>query len=269
MKKRILFVLALLLLLSGCANTQQPQATTVATEATVPQQPGTRLLQVTVTDNLTGQTVSSVAYTYDDAGRVAEENYENQYRVVYTYDDQGRLEKTERYVPLEDAPILTTLHEYSAKGLLIIQQELDAQGMVRATTRYSYGASGKLLKEKREQAEGVRTQYYFYDAEGRCDHIDLYRGKAWIATLQYYYDDQGRISSTTRRSDDGILESCTESHWDGLTETRYYYETGGETFYLTSTITYDVQGNILVQEDIGEGLHNITEYTYEPIEILK
>ena len=72
----------------------------------------------------------------------------------------------------------------------------------------------------------------------------------------------------------GVLadEQCYtgESHWDGLTETRYFFSGEEAEPFMVSVFTYDDAGNVVFEETRqGDTVINRAEYIYEPFEVKK
>ena len=293
MKRIFALILVLALLLSGCGGketptettTNVPQESTPATQETENSGEGEGILDPTteirylivkkIVTNDAGQELWGTEYTYDDTGfctyereysnigsasysrtnspdalnRIASSLYTqldgSQYTVTYTYDDFDRCVR-------EDVRYEDGTEEY---------------------TEYTYNDKGQYLTLKQYIGGELIMDYafsYTYDGAGNQVSMDEYLDGDLLYHVTFTYDAEGREVSSTTSLVNGEIQSRTESHWDGLTETRYFYSGEETEAFMVSVFTYDDNGNVVFEETRqGETVINRAEYIYEPFEVKK
>lgn len=298
MKKAISILLILMLLLTACGGETGSQTTEVPTEATLPgsgetvpateatadqgpegvtDPPGdtvtvhvlTRMAQL----DETGSQRWHREYEYDHLGRkAAESEYDSTgsltYRQVFTYDEAGLCTASELHQG--DAPVVTTTYVYDDLGRVVRQQSLE-EGVVISTDEITYDEYGNQLTYKMYFGDELVYDWSYicsYDENGNLLTREEYSGGELVFTVECRYDSLGRPSETLTYRADGTLENRSTFAWEGTTEIRAYYDRE-DNLYLTSVTTYDDRGNVTFQENqYSGGTVTMTEYTYEPIEIL-
>jgi hypothetical protein len=140
-------------------------------------------------------------------------------------------------------------------------------------TEYTYNEHGQYLTLKQYIAGELVVDYgfsYTYDGAGNLISRDEYLSGELLYHVSFAYDDQGREVGTVTSLVNGEVQSRTESHWDGLTETRYFYSGEDAEPFMVSVFTYDDAGNVVFEETRqGDTVINRAEYIYEPFEVKK
>lgn len=298
MKKVISILLILMLLLTACSGEPTPQPTDAPTEATLPATGETAGATEAPTDqgpegvtDPPGDTVTVYVltrmaqldetggerwhreYEYDHLGRKsAESEYDSAgsltYRQVFTYDDAGLCTASE--LTQGNAPAMTTTYAYDDQGRVVLQQSFE-DGALISSDEITYDDHGSQLTYKMYFGEELVYDWSYvcsYDDKGNLLTREEYLSGELVYTVECRYDSQGRPSETLTYQADGTLEMRSAFTWEGTTEIRTYYDREDNP-YLTSVTTYDAYGNITFQESqYSDGTVTMTEYTYEPIEIL-
>ena len=111
---------------------------------------------------------------------------------------------------------------------------------------------------------------YTYDGAGNLISRDEYLAGELLYHVTFAYDAEGREIGTVISLINGEIQSRTESQWDGLTETRYFFSGEDTDPYMVSVFTYDDAGNVVFEETRqGDTVINRAEYIYEPFEVKK
>lgn len=296
MKKILPIMLSLLFLLCACGRTEEvPQPTepeviqtspaeTEATEPEVTEDPSQEAEGETQTPGKTGSVYRLVRLTALDG--TGSESWHQE----YIYDDYGREIQTAQYmdgvITYSYTRTYTSGTEYSAisesGGDLstirctlddagrALYRELSQDGAIVEISEFSYDQHGNQLSVRTvyDGDESVYAYEYTYDADGNMLSRQEYLNGEAVGRLDMEYDAQGREIASAYSYPDDTPGYCTESTWEGSTETRISYDSEGNA-YMTLITTYDETGNILSQETWQEGeLISCTEYTYELIEII-
>ena len=166
----------------------------------------------------------------------------------------------------------TVTYEYDEKGNVTLQQS-KTDGTVTDYIEYTYDDHGNYLTLKQSYAGELVADYVFsytYNEKGsQLTREETFFGEL-ACRVEMTYDDQGREISSVSLGADGKEQSRTESAWEGLTETRKYFALGEAQPYMTSVITYDDHGNVILEENqYADGTVTMMEYTYEPFEVIK
>lgn len=291
MKRILPLILILLLLLSACGN-EEPAETTLGTEASQPTasetlsggegegvlDPTTEiryLLVKMIVTNADGEELWGREYSYDNTGFCTQEReYSNigsasysrvnspdplnrigssvfteldgsQYTAVYTYDEFDRCLRED--ITYEDGTSEYTAYTYNEQGnYLSLQQYIGGE----LTMDYSFS--------------------YTYDGAGNQVSMDEYLFGELLYHVALTYDAEGREVGSVTSLVNGEVQSRTESQWDGLTETRYFYSGEDAEPFMVSVFTYDDAGNVVFEETRqGDTVINRAEYIYEPFEVKK
>ena len=140
-------------------------------------------------------------------------------------------------------------------------------------TEYTYNDKGQYLTLRQFIGGELAMDYafsYTYDGAGNQISMDEYLSGDLLYHVTFTYDDEGRETSSVTSLVNGEIQSRTESHWDGLTETRYFYSGEDVDPFMVSIFTYDDAGNVVFEETRqGDTVINRAEYIYEPFEVKK
>ncbi|MBP3620458.1 MAG: hypothetical protein J6J16_01710, partial [Lachnospiraceae bacterium] len=185
---------------------------------------------------------SYITYTYDIAGRITSLTDETGYTTTYTYDDTGKLDMIE----LPDSQLLEPIYstENEVENIVLNGQDVlsytydDSGNMTSSTdalgsvTNYTYNCWGELLSIT--DALG-NTTAYSYDGAGCCIGVTYPDG----STHSISYDKSGRPVKVSTYVTDIIT---------------------GETREISSSLTYDLMGNVSSYKD---EMGNVTNYQYD------
>ena len=291
MKKFIPIILVFLLLLSACGKekttetTPVPQESVSATETTDNSGEGEGILDPTteirylivkkIVTNDAGQELWGTEYTYDDTGFCTHEReYSNigsaSYSRTNSPDAMNRIASS-LYTQL-DGSQFTVTYTYDDFDRCI-REDVRYEDGTEEYTEYTYNDKGQYLTLKQYIGGELIMDYafsYTYDGNGNQVSMDEYLDGDLLYHVTFTYDSEGREISSTTSLVNGEIQSRTESHWDGLTETRYFYSGEETDAFMVSVFTYDDNGNVVFEETRqGETVINRAEYIYEPFEVKK
>lgn len=290
MKRLLPMILVLLLLLSACGE-DSPAETTLGAEIqenpteTVNTGEGEGILDPTteiryllvkqIVTNADGEELSGTEYSYDDTGFCAyERRYSNiggaAYTRVNTPDPLGRIGSSV-FTEL-DGSQYTVYYTYDDQGRCL-REDITYEDGTREYTAYTYNEQGNYLTLKQYIGGELTMDYsfsYTYDGNGNQVSSDEYLFGELLYHVAMEYDAEGRETGTVTSLVNGEVQSRTESQWDGLTETRYYYSGEDTEPFMVSVFTYDENGNVVFEETRqGDTVINRAEYIYEPFEVKK
>ena len=291
MNRFFALILALSLLLCGCGRenpaetTLTPEETAAPTLETENSGEGEGILDPTteirylivkkIVTNDAGQELWGTDYSYDDTGFCTQEReYSNigsaSYSRVNSPDMLGRIGSflfTEA-----DGSQYTVFYTYDDFDRCI-REDVTYEDGTQEYTEYTYNDHNQYLTLKQYMGGELIMDYgfsYTYDGEGRQVSMDEYLGGELMYHVAFTYDAEGREIGTVTSLVNGEVQSRTESHWDGLTETRYFYSGEDAEPFMVSVFTYDDNGNVVFEETRqGETVINRDEYIYEPFEVKK
>lgn len=297
MKKYIPIILVLLLLLTACGKEEAEQTTIPTTAAPTIQTepPATEdpegileekdtetvylLARMSVLDE-NGQEIRYREYEYNEKGQLAEEfEYSENtlsYRTVYTYDESGRCTTMQThhmdyFEPEKVASRITITYTYDEKGNILLQQTYEDDTLV-SYDEFTYDNHGNHLTYKMYFGGELAYDWAYrciYDKNGNLLSREEFLDGQLAYRVEFTYDEQNRCTGNTTYTFDGSVESQSVITWEGTTETRTYYDMEG-CVSLTTVTTCDEQGNIAFQENqYSDGTVTMTEYFYEPFEIVK
>ena len=291
MKKILALILALCLLLCGCGRenpaetTLTPEETAAPTLETENSGEGEGILDPTteirylivkkIVTNDAGQELWGTDYSYDDSGFCTQEReYSNigsaSYSRVNSPDMLGRIGSS--LFTEADGSQYTVFYTYDDFDRCI-REDVTYEDGTTEYTEYTYNDQGQYLTLKQYIAGELIMDYsfsYTYDGSGRQVSMDEYLGGELMYHVTFTYDEEGRETGTVTSLVNGEVQSRTVSHWDGLTETRYFYSGEDSEPFMVSVFTYDGNGNVVFEETRqGETVINRAEYIYEPFEVKK
>lgn len=290
MKRILPLILILLLLLSACGK-DEPDPTTLGCEETRPTAGETlggegegvldpetefiyKLVKMIVTNDQ-GQELWGREYSYDEGGFcIQEREYSNigsaAYSRVNTPDALSRIGSSV-FTEL-DGSQYTAIYTYDDQDRCI-REDIRREDGTEEYTEYTYNDQGSYLTLRQFIGGELATDYsfiYTYDGSGNQVAMDEYLFGELLYHVSMTYDEDGRETGSVTSLVNGEIQSRTESAWDGLTETRYFYS-GEETEpFMVSVFTYDDLGNVVFEETRqGETVINRAEYIYELFEVKK
>jgi hypothetical protein len=291
MKRIFALTLALMLLLSACGKeepnqtTDNPQQTAPAASETVSGGEGEGVLDPTteirylivkkIVTNDQGQELWGTEYTYDDTGFCTHEReYSNigsgAYSRVNSPDVLGRIGSS-LFTGL-DGSQYTVTYSYDDRDRCI-REDVRYEDGTEEYTEYTYNDKGQYLTLKQYIGGELAMDYgfsYTYDGAGNQVSMDEYLSGDLLHHVTFTYDAEGREIGSATCLVNGEIQSRTESQWDGLTETRYFYSGEDAEPFMVSVFTYDDAGNVVFEETRqGDTVINRAEYIYEPFEVKK
>ena len=291
MNRFFALLLALSLLLCGCGRenpaetTRTPEETAAPTLETENSGEGEGILDPTteirylivkkIVTNDAGQELWGTDYSYDDTGFCTQEReYSNigsaSYSRVNSPDMLGRIGSS--LFTEADGSQYTVFYTYDDFDRCI-REDVTYEDGTKEYTEYTYNDHNQYLTLKQYMGGELIMDYgfsYTYDGEGRQVSMDEYLGGELMYHVAFAYDAEGREIGTVTSLVNGEIQSRTESHWDGLTETRYFYSGEDAEAFMVSVFTYDDAGNVVFEETRqGETVINRAEYIYEPFEVKK
>ena len=292
MKKIIALTLALLLLFCGCGkdhpiqtDPQAPQETAAPTAQTENSGEGEGILDPTteirylivkkIVTNEAGQELWGTDYSYDDTGFCTQEReYSNigsaSYSRINSPDALGRIGSS--LFTQTDGSQYTVTYSYDEFDRCL-REDVTYEDGSREYTEYTYNEQGQYLTLKQYMNGELIMDYafsYTYDGSGRQVSMDEYLSGELLYHVAFTYDAEGRETGSVTSLVNGEVQSRTESHWDGLTETRYFFSGEDAEPFMVSVFTYDDAGNVVFEETRqGDTVINRAEYIYEPFEVKK
>ena len=291
MKRIIALMLVLMMLLCGCGSREPAETVpgTQGTDAPVMEtedsgegegilDPTTEiryLIVKKIVTNDAGQELWGTDFSYDDSGFCTQEReYSNigsaSYSRVNSPDKLGRIGSS--LFTEADGSQYTVFYTYDDFDRCI-REDVTYEDGTQEYTEYTYNDHNQYLTLKQYMGGELIMDYgfsYTYDGEGRQVSMDEYLGGELMYHVAFTYDAEGREIGTVTSLVNGEVQSRTESHWDGLTETRYFYSGEDAEPFMVSVFTYDDAGNVVFEETRqGETVINRAEYIYEPFEVKK
>ncbi len=290
MKKLIIYILMIALLLCGCGGkgvneTTIPEDSNPAVSETVNTGEGEGILDPTteirylivkkIVTNDQGEELWGTEYTYDSTGFCTQEReYSNigsgAHSRVNSPDALTRIGSS-LFTGL-DGSQYTVTYTYDAFSRCIREDVRYEDGM-EEYTEYTYNDKGQYLTLRQFIGGELAMDYafsYTYDGAGNQIARDEYLSGDLLYHVTFTYDAEGRETASVTSLVNGEIQSRTESQWDGLTETRYFYSGEDTEPFMVSVFTYDDAGNVVFEETRqGDAVINRAEYIYEPFEVKK
>lgn len=197
--------------------------------------------------------------------------------VIYEYDGNGQLVK-ESTLGINDAPVGYKQYERDENGNATSITSYVADGPEEYSeeyrTVYEYNDSGLKVKETSFVGdEAASTTMYAYEAD-RLVSEKLYEGSELIAECAYEYDENGRLTASTRTDNiEGTAVVKSYTYDDKGRVISVSTATDGSVTGRTD-YTYDDNGNELTRKDYGAGNELLSsvknEYAYdEPGNMIK
>ena len=221
-----------------------------------------------------GAAESAAGYTYDAAGRIAQEVQETGMRTEYTYDGNNQVLTAKQYKAGEAEPSEETGYTYDNAGNVTqktssrtqaatytydalnriltetVPGDSSSENAVEAQERkftYTYDAAGNRMQEVRKE-EGVEEESaYSYDNRNRLTGRTSPRGNE-----TYGYDNNGNMTAITRS---GGTQSFTYDFCNQMVSATDKTGAGGKEF------SYDAEGRLVAENVVGETAER--KYLYE------
>lgn len=266
MMKRLISILLLLTLLTGCGSTPASQDSVPTTAPTEPTQATVTVECITgiVAAYAGGEETAAIRYETDGIHIVPDStgsryetvldpngkeiyelryNEENilTYRTDYTYDEAGNLLEWLNYDTVDDQVASRTTHIYDEAGREIKTTTNYRNDIPGGYYDFTYDANGHIASRSYTDMEGVNTWNYTYtcDASGRIVtgtiSYPLYNNSNH-EQLGYYtlsYDEGSRLTA----------QRWTETHRSIFVHSDYFY-TYNEAGLLTSSRKVDSDGEV-------------------------
>ena len=192
-----------------------------------------------------GDTLEVIEYTYNEKGLVTEERYENNPCVItYTYDDNGRLTQK---VTDTDGESVTTAYHYNDKGQLFEEMEVETARIVT----YEYDDNGRVTTTcetyRSYQDEPCIYTSFVYDANGNVISKNIDNEMIGEKTSNVFtYDKNGNLLEEHSPSEVPGKESVTKyktletdahGNWIRQQSELNMYEASSDEYYQTNTLT--------------------------------
>lgn len=276
MKKKILLLLGLALILTGCGEDPavQPTAQTERVIETTPPYTGeTKTVWLHEAISRTDETgTSRTEYVYREDGTLSDvvmydtEGQEQQ-RYVVTCDEYGNPTRWVMTVEIEDATVESaveyvfdglgrTVGTYAyTDGVLITSTENDFEGDLQTATT---------VKAVTQDIEQKTT--YTYDNEGLLIRQDLYVDGTLTAYAVCTSDEQGRTTVSQGYDLEGNPTTAVTYTYEENKETRVSTDETGQVV-RTQVMEYDEHGN-LIKNTVEDSRGTATQtHTYRSVEV--
>lgn len=289
MKKRFLSLLALALLLCGCAQEQTSGET--ETKYVLTQYQATLYTYFDILDEGVSYTYR-YNYAYDGDGNKVEERYyrddEPDGKCKYTYDENGMVVKEVQYEYHFGIPVPSNRWEYSydeqGRQIGCVGYEGWEKTFQRTSTynddgtlrsdaywpngsvyEYTYNASGQMTSV-RSELDGVEHEtVYTYDENGNTLTMHEYEDGVLSMYVLYEYDSQGRKSCSARYDGQGNVINTWDYEYDDAQNQETVYYTDGD----WQVNSYDEHGNLVRCEQYNADgvMTSQADYTYRAIQV--
>ena len=192
-----------------------------------------------------------VQYTYDDQGRVIRQDYDSGAYVTYHYDNNGALA---RVYDSQTDTTSTYYYDFTDRRMKYVEKSSTGTHSVG----YEYDDINNLTALVETIGTVERKTSYTYDGDNRPTSVI-----AGNSTLNYDYDNFGRVSTLTTKHDGNAFATKTYSYKLNAEE-KPTNQVSSVTIQIgsnsqTFTYTYDQNGNIT---SISDGTY-VTNYTYD------
>lgn len=274
MRKRILCLLILSLLLTGCGNDPNPAPTTVPTAVTgpsetapstepaetepLPTEPPTKLVSVisSVTSSF-GAAQTRAERVFDQEGRVTQvitySNGQETLRYDVECDEHGNYIRwiageSETEYTYDREGRVTGTYVYLGEKLVMSSRYVWEDGLLTATIQNNPA-------QNLEQRLDCR-----YDAQGRLIREEHSVNGSLISYTAYAYSDDGSAAITTYGSDGSVTQTALQTTAGNEVTVSSTLPDG--TFAGRQVKTYDQQGNLLTDTDYAEDGTVISQQCY-------
>ncbi len=265
MKKQLLALLALLVLLSGCAkDTPAPSVTSSATDSAPSDIPATKTVYIRTCHTLTsGDSVTRTDYLLDENEQVSQV-------VIYTNDTETmrydvECDENGNYTRWIGEHITSTFH-YDEQGRPLGKSIYTGDVLI-SSTEYIWENGNQVGVSDSNGMQEQRTAW-FYNESGQKVREELYQNGVLVNYSQITSGQDGHPASQDVYLADGTLYSTVSYVYDGLTCTATTTLTDG-TVDLKTAYTYDESGNLLsttVYNGDGQMLSQIVD-TWKAIQV--
>ena len=221
-----------------------------------------------------GAAESAAGYTYDAAGRIAQEVQETGMRTEYTYDGNNQVLTAKQYKAGEAEPSEETGYTYDNAGNVTQKTSSRTQAATYtydalnrlsmetipgdpnatdpkyrefAQKSYTYDAAGNRNYEIRDEEVLTEEMFYTYDDRNRLTGRTSPRGNE-----TYGYDNNGNMTAITRS---GGTQSFTYDFCNQMVSATDKTGAGGKEF------SYDAEGRLVAENVVGETAER--KYLYE------
>ncbi len=127
-------------------------------------------------------------YTYDRAGMLIQ--FENgAHRIDYSYDQSGRMIRQYEDIGNDGSPDFG-IHYIWGGGLIVRVDYVDGNGQTEFSGNRLYDAARRLVLAETLSGDWV----YNYADNGWVSSVGLFKGEKWESTIEYEYDDSGRLT---------------------------------------------------------------------------
>lgn len=108
---------------------------------------------------------STIVYRYDGAGRLIQQERNQEVEISYTYGGMGRVQTKKEWIDATSAKV--TVYSYNDAGKVTCERECDLEGNVLAEQRYAYDLQGNRTEECHKVGEEESITKTRYDAWGQ------------------------------------------------------------------------------------------------------
>lgn len=194
---------------------------------------------------MTHENGPTITYHYDGAGRLIQQDCDQERQISYTYDAMGRLHTKTEWVDSSSAKVTTSI--YNALGSVIKTQVSDLQGNLFAEQSYAYDMHGNCTEVCQKIEKGVAITKTRYDAWNRIiETIDPEGNKTHFTystdTLQGH-----KVLRVTRCDAKGRLH-ITIHHPNGLVAEERDVDSLG-TLLKSHKLFYDAKGQVIQRQE--------------------
>lgn len=265
MKKYFPALLALVVLLSGCAkDTPAPTDTSSVTDSATSDIPMTKTVYIRTCHTLTsGDSLTRTDYLLDENDLVSQV-------VIYTNDTETmrydvECDENGNYIRWIGEHITSTFH-YDAEGRPLGKSIYTGEVLI-SSTEYTWENGNQVGVSDSNGTQEQRTAW-FYNESGQKVREELYQNGVLVNYSQITSGEDGRPVSQDVYLADGTLYSTVSYVYDGLSCTATTTLTDG-TVEQKTAYTYDEYGNLLsttVYDGAGQMISQIVD-TWKSIEV--
>jgi hypothetical protein len=141
-------------------------------------------------------------------------------------------------------PYLSRRYAYDGEGHQRAEAAYHMCGTFSSLHVFSYDGDGRLKEQLTYQFRSLGKRVYDYDGAGRRKAVVLYKKAVPQSTIQYRYDDQGRMIEQLELTPQGAAGSTTTYQYDqDRLATEHFTNRLDPSLNAISTYEYDAQGN--------------------------